>query len=173
MEYEVGAAKYTNDNFWMSKICQRLNSGEHVRHKKLKAAVAGSPLLDLEDGIMIGSVTNDLKTAWRDARTESRMRAAGYDPDGDHLTQLRFRMPQLYKGMLEALEVATATRETTVTLIHVTDPKPRLLYVKITPNEKFGMWWLCIDLAKFGGALTKHNASIIEEFAESLKQNFG
>ena len=172
MEYEVGTGKYTNDAFWMSKICARLASGEQVRHKKLKEAAAGSPLLDLEDGIMIGSVTNDLKKQWRDEKTEGRMRAAGYDPNADVLTQLRFRMPQMYKSMIEAMEVSKSTRETTVTLVHVTDPKPRLLYVKITPNNG-GMWWLCMDLAKFGGALTKHNASIIEDFTESLKQNFG
>ena len=171
MEIDVGAGKYTNDSFWMTKISERLLSGEKIQHTKLNEAVAGSPLLGLEDGIMIGSFTNNHEH-WRDEKTVRRMRAVGYDPEADIMSQLRFRMPQMYAAMVEAIEISRTTRETTVTLVHVTDPKPRLLYVKITPYEG-GMWWLCMDLAKFGGALTKHNASIIEEFAESLKQNFG
>lgn len=171
MEIDVGVGKYTNDAFWMAKISKRLLSGEKIQHTKLNEAVQGSPLLGLDDGIMIGSFTNN-QEHWRDEKTVRRMRAVGYDPEADIMSQLRFRMPQMYAGMVEAIEISRTTRETTVTLVHVTDPKPRLLYVKITPYEQ-GMWWLCMDLAKFGGALTKHNASIIEEFAESLKQNFG
>lgn len=164
MEIEVGSAKYTNDNFWMSKICERLASGKKVANtnKKLREATGRSPLLDLDDGIMIGSITNDMQQNWRDEKTQRSMITAGYDPNADIMCQLRFRMPQMYDAMLEAIEISNTTRETTVTLVHVTDPKPRLLYVKITPYEG-GMWWLCMDLAKFGGALTKHNASIISE----------
>lgn len=171
MEIDVGAGKYTNDAFWMTKISQRLLNGEKIKHTKLNSAAAGSPLLGLEDGIMIGSVHDD-QEHWRDEKTVRRMRAVGYDPDADIMSQLRFRMPEMYKAMKEAMAVSRSTGETSVTLVHLTDPKPRLLYVKITPYEQ-GLWWLCMDLAKFGGALTKHNASIIEEFAESMKQNVG
>ena len=172
MEIDVGAGKYTNDAFWITKINERLLSGEKIQHKKLNPVAAGSPLLGLEDGIMIGSITNDMQQAWRDEKTQRSMVTAGYDPNADIMSQLRFRMPQMYAAMVEAVEISNTTRETTVTLVHITDPKPRLLYVKITPYEQ-GMWWLCMDLAKFGGALTKHNASIIGGFAESMKQNFG
>ena len=171
MEIDIGVGKYTNDSFWMTKISQRLLSGEKIQHTKLKETATGSPLLGLEDGILIGSVTNN-QEEWRDEKTIRRMKAIGYDPEADIMSQIRFRMPQMYKSMKEAIAVSTSTGETSVTLVHLTDPKPRLFYVKITPYEQ-GLWWLCIDLAKFGGALTKHNASIIEGFAESMKQNVG
>ena len=167
MDCEVHGKELRNDAYWLDKLWKRLASGDEPENKKLKNAAVNSPLLNFKDGILIGAVSNDLKTRWRDEPTIASIRAHGYDPEADMLTQLRFRNPEIYKGFVQAIHTVLATNEPVVTLIHEAEPKPRLLYCKLTPYEG-GLWWLCIDLARFGHAMSSHNFSVIEEFSESI-----
>lgn len=167
MDLEVHGKELRNDAYWLDKLWKRLASGDEPENNKLENSAVNSPLLNFKDGILIGAVSNDLKTRWRDDRTTASVRAQGYNPEADLLTQLRFRNPEVYKGCSEAIDTVLATNESVVTLIHEAEPKPRLLYFKMTPYED-GIWWLCIDLARFGHAMSSHNFSVIEEFSESI-----
>ena len=167
MDHEVHGKELRNDAYWLDKLWKRLASGDEPKNIKLKSAAVNSPLLNFNDGILIGAVSNDFKTQWRDERTIASLRAHGYDPEADMLTQLRFRNPEIYKGFAEAIDTVLATNEPVVTLIHEAEPKPRLLYCKLTPYAD-GIWWLSIDLARFGHAISSHNFSVIEEFSESI-----
>jgi len=167
MEHEVYGKELRNDAYWLDKLWKKLAAGDEPKNMKLKNASANSPLLNFEDGILIGAVSHDFKTAWRDERTIASIRAHGFDPEADMLTQLRFRNPQIYQGFSDAIDTLLATNKPVVTLIHETDPKPRLMYCKMTPYVD-GIWWLCIDLARFGHAMSTHNFSVIEEFSESI-----
>ena len=173
MAIDVGVGqKFTNDEFWMSKISQRLDCGKRVQNERLKVAECGKPLINLDDGVIGGFIGKDMQPMYRDSRTNEFMQSLGYDPNEEFLPQLRFRLPQMYTSMMQGIETANATGETTVTLVHLTDPMPRLFYCRISPKE-VGYGWLVIDLAKFGGALTKHNSSVIEDFADLLLQRVG
>lgn len=167
MEREVCGKELKNDAYWLDRIWKRLASGNEPKNDKLKSAAVNSPLLDFKDGIYIGAVSTELENVWRDEGTITALRSHGYEPEADMMTQLRFRNPELYKGFAEAIDIVLATRKPVVTLIHEAEPKPRLMYCKMTPYSD-GIWWLAIDLARFGHALTSHNISVIEEFSDSM-----
>lgn len=162
-DVELQATK--NDAYWLDKIWGKINAQEVPLNEKLDPVSAGAQLINWKDGIHCGAFSRDGVTSWRDEKTLHHMLRKGFDPDADMLEQLRFRSPALYTGVKNSLATMYQVKESVVTLVHETEPTPRLLYLKLTPHED-GAWWLAIDLAQFGACMSETNFAAIKQFRD-------